>query len=86
MAGNRTLKNKVWQQNNIQNISQLIINGKTFVLFSDLMRQYGLKQAQFLNYLHIKSVLKFLLSQDNNLGDKKDLEDKCKHAAAAAAV
>lgn len=81
-AGKRVLKNKIWQQNNIQNLSQLIINGKSLVLFSELKKYYGLKETEFLNYLQIKSVLKSLLSQDIKLGDKKDLEDKFKQAVA----
>lgn len=81
MAGKRILKNKVWQQNNIQNISQLIINGKNIIAFSDLKKEYRINDAEMFNYLQIKSILKSSISQDNSLGDKKDLEDKLKRAA-----
>lgn len=62
-AGGKPLRNNIWQRHNINQLDQVISEGKT-IPFNDLKLLFGLTDTELLSYLQIKYVMKPLLSSN----------------------
>lgn len=74
-AGGETLKDRQWQLYGLNQVGQIIYNGK-MVGFNDLKTQFGLTDLNFLTYSRLHSIVKTLMSKGVQLGTHTDLENK----------
>lgn len=74
-AGGVTLKDNQWQQHGVNQVGQVIQNGK-IVAFNDLKAEFGLTDVHFLTYNRFYSIFKSLMSKGIQLGTHNDLENK----------